>query len=179
MTSDATTPKPRRKRTPRASAAVVDVSAVSSAVTAPAPAVSEDGAPIQADHVEVWMGAVGRVDSERLEVDRGAIGAARAGTVDIRQGALGGALADRVSIRQSFARSLIAREAVVEQSVVRTLVAAEVRLQNATGVGILIARKVVGDVRVLLDWRGALAFGAAFGLVAGLVGRIRGPRKGD
>jgi hypothetical protein len=32
---------------------------------------------------------------------------------------------------------------------------------------------VGGDVRVLLDWRGALAFGAAFGLLAGLLGRGR------
>ena len=33
---------------------------------------------------------------------------------------------------------------------------------------VLIAQRVEGDVRTLLDWRGALAFGAAFGLVAGL-----------
>jgi hypothetical protein len=35
----------------------------------------------------------------------------------------------------------------------------------------LIARRVTGDVRVLLDWRGALAFGAIAGLVVGLLRR--------
>jgi hypothetical protein len=37
----------------------------------------------------------------------------------------------------------------------------------------LIAGRVEGNVRTLLDWRGAIAFGAAFGLVAGLVRRRR------
>jgi hypothetical protein len=39
----------------------------------------------------------------------------------------------------------------------------------------MIAQHVSGEIRPLLDWRGALAFGAAFGLVSGLVraGRTR------
>ena len=37
----------------------------------------------------------------------------------------------------------------------------------------MIAAKAEGNVRTLLDWRGALAFGAAFGILAGLVRRIR------
>lgn len=143
----------------------------------PAPAVAEDGAAILAEHVDVRMGAVGRVDSDRLEVIQGAIGGVRAGSVSVKQGAIGGTLAGEVSIRQSFARSILAREARVEQSFVRTIVAAEVRVERATFVGLLLARRVAGDVRVLLDWRGALAFGAAFGLLAGLVGR--GRRKPD
>jgi len=120
------------------------------------------------------MGAVGRVDSTRLDVRQGAVGAARADSITVEQGALGAALADDVVIRQSAARSILARTVAVEQSFVRTLIAGEVRVERATGVGILIARRVVGDVRVLLDWRGALAFGAAFGLVVGLLRRGRG-----
>ena len=61
---------------------------------------------------------------------------------------------------------------------VRTLVAADVTVSGPTGIGILIARRVVGDVKVLLDWRGALAFGAAAGLVAGIVRRVGRPGKG-
>jgi len=38
---------------------------------------------------------------------------------------------------------------------------------------VLIARRVDGNVRTLLDWRGALAFGAAFGVVSSILrGRI-------
>jgi hypothetical protein len=38
-------------------------------------------------------------------------------------------------------------------------------------VGLLLANRVDGDVRTLLDWRGALAAGAAIGLVVGLLRR--------
>jgi hypothetical protein len=52
------------------------------------------------------------------------------------------------------------------------VVAADVTTGGPTFVGVLLARRVIGDVKVLLDWRGALAFGAAAGLVAGLVRRV-------
>jgi hypothetical protein len=38
---------------------------------------------------------------------------------------------------------------------------------------VMIAQQVSGEVRPLLDWRGALAFGAAFGLVSGLMKLVR------
>lgn len=171
MTSDdEITRKPARRR--RAAAAVHD-SVAGAMGPDPGPAIAEDGSAIQADHVGVRMGAVGRVDSERLEVVQGAVGGARAGSVAVQQGILGGAIAGEVSVRQSVARSILAREARVEQSFVRTLAAAEVRVERTTIVGVLFARRVVGEVRVLVDWRGALAFGAAFGLLVGLIGRRR------
>src|SRR4051812_44649447 len=145
-------------------------------IGSPTPNVVEDGAPIQADRVEVRMAAVGRVDAGEVQVLQGAIGGVRGTDVSVQQGALGGALAGRVSIRQSVARSVLAREVVVQQSFVRTIVAAQVRVEQATGVGILIARQVTGDVRVLVDWRAAAAFGAAFGAVAGLL-RLGGRRR--
>jgi hypothetical protein len=37
----------------------------------------------------------------------------------------------------------------------------------------LIARRVAGDVRVVFDWRGALAFGAAAGVVIAFLTRRR------
>jgi hypothetical protein len=157
---------PKRRRT---SAAVEQAPIADSSE----PAVADDGSAIEADRVDVRMGAVGRVDAGRLDVHQGAVGAARADTITVAQGALGAALADEVQIRQGVGRAILARTVAVEQSFVRTLVAGEVRIERATGVGILIARKVVGDVRVLLDWRGALAFGAAFGLVVGLIRRGR------
>lgn len=180
MTSDdEATPKPISRA--RATTSAQHASGAARRALVPAsgagggtPAVAEDGAAIQADHVSVRQAAVGRVDSEHLEVVQGAVGGARAGSVVVQQGALGGALAGELTVRQSFARSILAREARVEQSFVRMLSAVEVRIERSTFVGVLLARRVVGDVRVLVDWRGAAAFGAAFGLVAGLVGRARG-----
>jgi hypothetical protein len=52
------------------------------------------------------------------------------------------------------------------------VVAADVTTGGPTFIGILLARRVVGDVKVILDWRGALAFGAAAGLVGGIIRRV-------
>ena len=53
------------------------------------------------------------------------------------------------------------------------MIANEVHAERTTGVLVLLARRVDGDVRTLLDWRGALAFGAAFGIVSALLRRRR------
>jgi hypothetical protein len=143
------------------------------ATTAESALNDEDGSVIAADRVDVRLGAVVRVDATELSVHQGVVGGARADRVTVDQGALGGAIAREVTVSQGVARTLLAQDVHVEQSFVRTLVASEVRTEGPTGIGILIARRVVGDVKVLLDWRGALAFGAAAGVVAGLLGRVR------
>ena len=51
------------------------------------------------------------------------------------------------------------------------MIANEIHAERTTGVMLLIARRVDGDVRTLLDWRGALAVGAAFGVVVSLFRR--------
>jgi hypothetical protein len=51
------------------------------------------------------------------------------------------------------------------------MVAQHVTFSRPSAALVLIAQRVSGDVRVLLDWRGALAFGAAFGLLVGLLRR--------
>ena len=61
----------------------------------------------------------------------------------------------------------------IEQAIVRTVIANEVRVERTTGVLVLIARRVDGDVRTLLDWRGALALGAAIGVVSAILRRRR------
>ena len=44
---------------------------------------------------------------------------------------------------------------------------------------VLIAGRVEGNVRTLLDWRGALALGAAFGVVMGLAPSPLTARAGE
>jgi hypothetical protein len=138
-----------------------------------APAIHEDGSWVEADAVEVHQGAIGRVDATDVRVVQGAIGAARADRVSVEMGGLGAAMGREVSISQGGAGSILAQHATVDQAIVRTLVAQQVEFHKPSAVLVLIAQRVSGDVRVLLDWRGALAFGAAFGAVAGLVGRGR------
>ena len=49
--------------------------------------------------------------------------------------------------------SIVAREATVEQSFVRTLIAQHVTIARPSGVLVLIAGRVEGDVRPVIDWR--------------------------
>jgi hypothetical protein len=160
-------PTPRRSRRP-----VVAASPLSGEIVE-APAIHEDGSWVEADAVEVHQGAIGRVDATDVRVVQGAIGAARADRVSVEMGALGAAMGREVSITQGGAGSILAQHATVNQSLVRTLVAQQVEFHKPSAVLVCIAQRVSGDVRVLLDWRGALALGAAFGAVAGLLGRGR------
>jgi hypothetical protein len=88
-------------------------------------------------------------------------------------GAVGAALAGELSVTQGAAGSILARDVRIEQAVVRSIVANHVHIERTTGVLFLVARKVDGNVRTILDWRGALAFGAAFGILTTLFRRRR------
>lgn len=180
-----TTPKPpRRRRTPAATAAP-DVLPVERTDSEPAasppeapPEIEEDGAWIEADAVEVDRSIIGRVDATDVAVTRGVIGAAKADRVSVEMGVLGAALGREVSVSQGAATTILAQNVRVEQAFVRTLVAQEVTIHRPSAVLFLIAQRVSGDVKVLLDWRGAIAFGAAFGILAGLFGRGRRRDRG-
>ena len=49
-------------------------------------------------------------------------------------------------------------------------------IDRPSAVLVLIAQRVTGDVRPVLDWKGALVAGLAFGLVSVLVRALRGSR---
>ncbi len=72
--------------------------------------------------------------------------------------------AGEARLTQGYARSILAREASVDQGLVGTLITGRVTFERPTGVFLLVAGRVDGPVKAVLDWRGALAFGAAFGL---------------
>jgi hypothetical protein len=163
--------KPRRTRRP-VSGAEITPPALGEVVEAPA--IDEDGSWVEADAVEVRQGAVGRVDATQVDVTQGAIGAARADRISVQMGGIGAAMAGEIDIAQGGAGSVLAQRVRIDQAFVRTLVAQQVEIHRPSAVLVLIAQRVSGDIRPLLDWRGALALGAAFGILAGLFGRVRG-----
>jgi hypothetical protein len=127
-----------------------------------------------ADRVDVNVGAIGRLDAHQAGVRWGAVGLARADRVSVEMGSLGAALATEAHVAQGYAGTTVAREAVLEQVFVRTLIANTVHAQRPVGVLVMIANRVSGDVRPLLDWRGALVAGVAFGVVSVLFRRLAG-----
>lgn len=121
---------------------------------------------VTAGTVEVRMGGIGALEAEEVRVQWGGVGAARAERVGVEFGSVGAALAGELHVTQGFAGTVIAREATVDQAIVRTLIAQRVTVTRPTGVLVLIAARVEGDVRPILDWRGALVAGLAIGLVS-------------
>lgn len=134
--------------------------------------IEPDATPKGMEQVAVHQSAVGRVEASQVTVEQGAIGAARAESVKVERGAIGAALGEQVEISRSYARTIVARQVQMDRAAARVVIAADVRT-NQTAVMFLVARKVAGEVRVLFDWRGALAFGAATGLVLALLNRAR------
>ena len=126
-----------------------------------------------AGSVEVHVGGIGALDAEEVFVQWGGVGAARADRLSVEFGSVGAALAGEMRLTQGFASAVAAREATIEQALVRTLIAQQVTVNRPTGVLVMIAQRVSGDVRPVLDWRGALAAGAAFALVTALIRAAR------
>lgn len=174
----ATPTKRPRARKKADAAAVVDAAAGPVVIEALAsrPTVFEDGASLGAERVELRLTGVGRVEASQVAVSQGAVGAVRADHVVVDRGMVGGALAERVEVSRGYARSVIARQVQLDRAAARVVIAAEVTTRQ-TAIVFLLARRVSGEVRVLFDWRGALAFGAAAGIVFAALGRVRRARS--
>lgn len=127
----------------------------------------------RADTIDIRQGGISRADGRSITVMQGGIAIARGERVSVGMGAIGAALGGEVSVRQGFARSVLARDVRIEQGGARTVIANQVRFDRTSGALVVIAARAEGNIRTLLDWRGALAFGVAFGLIAGLARRVR------
>jgi hypothetical protein len=121
--------------------------------------------------VSVTQGAIGRAQADGVTVVQGALGGARAQRVSLDKGFLGGAIAGDLRVRQGYVQGVVARDVSIEQGGIRTVIANHVTFGRGSGAFLVIARTVDGPGRVLVDWRGAIAAGAAFGLVTALVRR--------
>jgi hypothetical protein len=142
------------------------------AVSADVVSISQGGVQFaQARHVDIVQGGIMQAEATDIAVSQGAIGLARGDRVSLEMGGMLVAVAREASISQAYARQVIAREVDVDQAAIGTLVTARASFARRGLIGILVARQVEGDVRALLDWRGALAFGAALGVVLAVLRR--------
>ncbi len=133
-------------------------------------------------------GSIDRLEVDLLEFERGAIGGVRAGDVAARQAIVGGIAAGHasvemglvngiaardVTVQQGAVRGVLAQHVHVEQAVVRSVVANRVTAGPTTGILVAVARRIDGEAKILLDWRGGLAFGAALGAFIALIALAR------
>ena len=112
---------------------------------------------VRADHVEIVQGGAQAIHAQTVTIQQGGAGLVRATEVTVSQGGIGVARAERVSLREtSSAFALVSREASVGAG---------------SNILLLVARDVRGDIRPLVDWRAAAAFGAALALVTTILRR--------
>ena len=123
--------------------------------------------------VLVQRRAIGAVEAGEVTVSVGAIGAARAERVSVELGAVGAVAGREVRVSQAGVGAVAALEAHFEQAVVRSVIARDVHFGRLSGAGVVIAARVDGDARVLVDWRGGLAAGTVLGLVWLVLRRLR------
>lgn len=123
--------------------------------------------------IDVWQGGIARAEATDIAVTQGGIALARGERVSVEMGGVALMVARDARLSQGGAQTVLARDVYVEQGIVGTVVANHVTVARPSLVGLVLARNVHGDVRALLDWRGALAFGAVAGVLMGLLRRRR------
>ena len=126
---------------------------------------------VDATHVDVRQGGISRVEATDVAVSMGGIAIARAERVSAEMSGVGIALAGDARVSQSFVRALFARDVRIDQGAVWNLAAGRVTFERSSIAGVIIAGRVDGNVKPLLDWRGALALAGVVGLVVAIVRR--------
>ena len=126
---------------------------------------------VNAGSVQIRQGGIANAQADDISVSMGGIALARAERVSVEMGGMGIAFAREAHLTQGAARSVIAKDVHVDQSLVGTALAGRVTFARPSGIFLLVVGRVEGPVQAVLDWRGAIAFGAVFGLVVGLIRR--------
>lgn len=137
---------------------------------APAPAaIPTTGSVVTVDTLDFERGAIGGVRATDVTARLAAVGGIAANHASVEMGSVGGIAAREATVRQGMVRGIVAQHAHVEQALVRAVVANTMQAGPSTGIFIALARRIDGEAKILLDWRGALAFGAGLGAFLALI----------
>lgn len=126
---------------------------------------------VTAGTVEIQQGGIVNARADDISVRMGGVALARSQRLSVEMGGVGFALAREASLTQGGARTIVAQDIRVDQGLIGSAFAGKITFERPSGVFLLLAGKTEGPVKALMDWRGALAFGAAFGLLVGLLRR--------
>ena len=126
-----------------------------------------------ADSIDINQGGIGRAKADDIAITQGGIGLAQGDKVSLDRGVIGAAFGRETRLVQSMSNTVMATDTTIDQSVVGSIVGGRVTVRQPSAIGVIIAGRVEGTLRPILDWRGAAAFGAAFALVFGILRRAR------
>ena len=127
-----------------------------------------------AENVDIHNGGARDIDATTVSITQGGARDIDATTVTINQGGAATIRADELTISQGgVALARTERLSVQQGGSAFAVVADEAILDPESSIFLLIAGSTNGDVRPVIDWRAAAAFGAGFALVLGLLRRAR------
>lgn len=112
---------------------------------------------VEGAETQVRQAVVGGIASDRVTVGQGVVGGVMASDVSIDRGVVGGVLAEHVSVVQGGAARIVAGDVSIAQGGGGLIAGWNVRLGRGSFVGAVLAARVDGEVRALLDWRGVAA----------------------
>lgn len=124
---------------------------------------------VEGGHIELQQVGALSIDGEKVEVTQGAAALLRGNDISLNQSISAVTAGEDVSINFSFTPVSISREQTsANRSAVGVMAAKEIKAESSSAF-LMVANKVDGNVTTLLDWRSALALGAVFGGVWGLL----------
>jgi hypothetical protein len=114
------------------------------------------------------------VRAENVSVSKSGANSIEATTVSINQGGAARVRADEVSLEQSGLFMARAGKLTVKSDASAfAVVADEATVEEGANVFLLVAGKVSGNVRPLIDWRAGLAFGGGLAIGLAILRRLR------
>jgi hypothetical protein len=143
----------------------------------PEPIVSEPASgsldAVAVDVLEFERGAIGGVRATDVTARLAVIGGIAASRASVEMGAVSGIAARELTIKGGLVRGVLAQNAHAEQALMQVVVANTMQTGPTTGILVAVARRIDGEAKILVDWRGALAFGAALGAFLALISLAR------
>ena len=124
---------------------------------------------IEGGHIELQQVGALTIDGEKIDVSQGAAVVLKGQELSLNKSISAVSFSDNISMNYSFSPISIAKDNMdIEKSAVGIMISKEIKAQNTSSL-ITIAKNIEGDVTTMMDWRSALAFGAALGGILGLV----------
>ena len=130
---------------------------------------------IDADRVEMTQSAARVVDADAVEMNSSAAQMVEAETVRLSGSAMLGGRTETLAVEQSVLGLVRTTDATVADSAVLMLAGEEIQAANVNAFFVY-AANAEGEVKALLDWRGAAIIGAVAGVILfllSLLGRSR------
>jgi hypothetical protein len=124
---------------------------------------------IDVDAVSMTQAVVGGIAAERVTIEQGLVGGIAAERVHLARGFASGVVAGKVRIAQGGAVRVVANRVSIDRGGAGAVMGWRVRLGRGSISGAVIAGRVDGEVRTLLDWRGVLAIAVPAAVVAYLL----------